>query len=211
MHINSGNISVSFKKSSYLHSTHQVCDGISVTGWPTHPSWPTKRHTSHIRPWKTLKAHTRPHRLLLYNKASVQPKPAVMSDNTMLHIIKFTDKLFFLLHMAGSCSSVWQLLTTVLYSSWNVWRVLGWLRKHNRHNTEKGGEQVSTTERERELARLLLWPNWVNWVGLKWSRRQPRLKLTGFFTEMRANSYRWLSWLSPPQSNCNTSRSKADN
>lgn len=133
----------------------------------------TSTHEKHLR-----HTHTCPHRLLLLNKASVQLKTAVMAGNTMVHIIKFTDKLFFSSH--GDCSSVWQFSTTVLYSSWNVWRVLGWLRKHNRHNTENGGEQVSATERERELARLLLWPNWLNWFGLKWSRRQLRLNLYVF-------------------------------
>lgn len=48
----------------------------------------------HILPRKTHKAHARPHTLFLLNKASVQLETAVMPDNTMLHIIEFTDKRF---------------------------------------------------------------------------------------------------------------------
>lgn len=50
---------------------------------------------THILPRKTHKAHARPHTLFLLNKASVQLETAVMPDNTMLHIIEFTDKRLF--------------------------------------------------------------------------------------------------------------------
>lgn len=70
----------------------------------------------------------------------------------MLRVMKFTDKFFSFLHMAGDCSSVRHLLTRVLYSR-NVWRVLGWLRKRDRHKSEEGGEQVNTCgEGERASA-----------------------------------------------------------
>lgn len=80
-----------------------------------------------------------------------------MADNTTLH--RIIHKLFvFPSHGRRLVFSV----TVTDYSAVQQLKgvcggggVLGWPRKHKRHDTEGGRGQASTAERERELARLL--------------------------------------------------------